>query len=267
MREDYRLLTPENVELRFEVAGLGSRLLAATIDYSLIGIIETILFFGAMFAAVLASRVATALGMNQDTLGILGFTAYAILALVAFLFWWGYFILFELIWNGQTLGKRWLGLRVVRADGQPINATASFVRNLLRPVDLFFMIGALVMLFDRSSRRLGDIAAGTLVVHEPRPVAHDALKSVEIPSAPTALVDAIPNADRLTMAHYTILRDFFARRARMTPDRAAALAASLAADLARTLEVPASEVGEPQQFLASAAHAFEARHRYYDAPV
>ncbi|MBM2812570.1 MAG: hypothetical protein HW416_3329 [Chloroflexi bacterium] len=187
--------------------------------------------------------------------------------MLAFLGWWGYFILFEVMWNGQTPGKRWLGLRVVRADGQSINTTASLVRNLLRAVDSIMLIGVLVMLIDRASRRLGDLAAGSLVVHEPRPLARDALSVVEIPWAPQASIDAIPNADRLTMAHYTIVRDFFARRPRLAMDRGFALANSLATDLALVLDVPSAEVGDPERFLANVAHAYEARHKYYDAPV
>jgi hypothetical protein len=196
---------------------------------------------------------------------MLGFAGLAAVVLLVFLGWWGYFILFELAWNGQSPGKRLLGLRVVRTGGQPISASASIARNLLRAIDLVFLIGVLVMLLDRSSRRLGDMAAGSLVIREPRRLSRVALAPVEIPSVPAAQVEALPNAGRLTTAHYVLVRDYFARRRQLTPDRAEMVAAHLSADLARVLEVVPPPVEDPVTFLATAARAFEARHPSYEA--
>ncbi|MBI4493190.1 MAG: RDD family protein [Chloroflexi bacterium] len=270
MHEDYTLLTPENVELRYEVAGPGSRLVAAMVDYTILGFGYLAITFGAAFAGEAISDLAGRLEDASPQLGL--FFSYGVVALgvlLAFLGWWGYFALFELLWNGQSPGKRLLRLRVVRTDGRPIGITASLVRNVLRAIDLFPLlpIGILVMLLNRSNRRLGDLAAGSLVVREPRPLPRGVLTSAAIPEVPAARVGALPNAGRLSMAHCTLARDYFARRGKLPPGRADALAAHLAADLARVLEVPPSDIGDPATFLATAIHAFEAQHRYYDAPV
>jgi uncharacterized RDD family membrane protein YckC len=266
MREDYTLLTPENVELRYDIAGVGSRLTAAVIDYTiLIFFYFAFMLAGSFILAALRDLFPRTLGATAQIGDALRFAAVALVVLLAFFGWWGYFVLFEVLWNGQTPGKRALRLRVVVAGGQPVNATASLVRNVLRIIDLMLLIGVVVMLVDRSSRRLGDLAAGSLVVREPAGQGRGALAGVWIPEVASDRVEALPNADRLTMAHYTLIRDFFARRDRLQGDSADALAQRLATDLAQTLDVPSYDIGNPDVFLATAAHAFEARHRYYDS--
>jgi hypothetical protein len=136
----------------------------------------------------------------------------------------------------------------------------------LRVIDLTLGIGIIAMLLDHSSRRLGDFAAGSLVVREPRALDRRVLAPVPIPEVSDDVVQAIPNAGRLTTEHYALIRDFFARRDRLPGRAADVLATRLADDLARLLEVPSTEVGEPGRFIAAAARAFEARHRYQDGP-
>ncbi|HEY0069523.1 MAG TPA: RDD family protein, partial [Chloroflexia bacterium] len=97
------------------------------------------------------------------------FLVLAILTLVIFLIIWGYFVVFETVWNGQTPGKRAGRLRVIRYNGQPIGAGEAMVRNLVRLVDFmpgFYGIGLLTMFIDKDARRLGDFAAGTIVIRE-----------------------------------------------------------------------------------------------------
>lgn len=268
MHDDYTLLTPENVELRYEIAGIGSRVLAAFIDYTIVVLGDVVLFFASIFGAGFVAWVVRQLfpdarQAQELATSIVG----ALLILAMFLGWWGYFILFELVWNGQSPGKRMLGLRVVRTGGQPINAIASLVRNLLRLVDLFLLIGVLVMLVNRSSRRLGDLAAGTLVVRDPRAL-RAAFARVEVPSVEEGRIVAVPNADRLTPEHYALIREFFSRRQRLAWDRTDALegvAFRLATDLARLLEVSSAQIGDPVTFLATVARAYERRHPYYEA--
>ena len=261
MRENYTLLTPENVELHYDVAGVGSRLIAAFIDYMILVFVYLAFSFGGSFALVaLRGLFPNALGGEAALGPIFGYAAVGVAVLAGFFAWWGYFVLFEVLWNGQTPGKRMLGLRVVVAGGQPVNSTASLVRNVLRAIDLPMLIGVVVMLIDRSSRRLGDLAAGSLVIREPRAQGRAALVAVEIPEVGAAAVEALPNPTRLTMAHYTIVRDFFARRGRLPGREADLLAARLAAELAQLLEVEPRDIGDPVTFVATAAHAFEARH-------
>lgn len=262
MHEDYTLLTPENVELRYPVAGVGSRVVAATIDYTILVIGQLLVLFGLALAGALISRLFGITG-DQPSLSVaLSLGAVGLAIILIFFGWWGYFVLFELLWNGQSPGKKLLGIRVVRLDGQALDAGTSIVRNLLRAVDIFLSIGVLVMLLDSSSRRLGDLAAGSLVVREARGLAPDELSAVEIPDVPSPRVEAFSNPGRLTMQHYILVRDYFARRTRMPDDRADALAVDLAKRLARAVDIPLGEVGDANDFLAAAARAFEGRHRH-----
>ena len=107
--------------------------------------------------------------VQLESLGVGPQLLLALLALVVFAIFWGYYIFFEAAWNGQTPGKRLLGLRVMRADGTPVALTEVAIRNLVRIVDflpLAYGVGVLTMFFQPQSRRMGDLAAGTLVVFD-----------------------------------------------------------------------------------------------------
>ena len=142
--------TPEGVALRLPAAGPVPRAYAWLIDLLI------------RFGLVLLS--ATVFVM----LGRFGTGVYLVLL---FLVVWAYPVVFEAMWHGQTPGKRVMGLRVVSADGAPVGWMASFVRNLMRTVDMLplgYAFGLASSLLDPWSRRLGDIVARTMVVHAPR---------------------------------------------------------------------------------------------------
>ncbi len=150
----HRVLTPEYVEFDFVLAGLFSRFLAWLIDtvitVAVAGFIMTVVSF-ALFAAP-------------------GFAAAAA-TVVWFLVDWGYGILLESVWSGQTIGKKALGLRVIQESGVRIGPLHAAMRNLTRPLDrlpLLYMVGGVVALFTESSQRPGDLLAGTIVVRERR---------------------------------------------------------------------------------------------------
>jgi uncharacterized RDD family membrane protein YckC len=198
MDDEYTLLTPENVALRYDVAGLGSRVAAAAIDYAILVTGAAILEMGGVFALSLIAPPqleAPPESTGQLLSGLFAYGFYAVTILITFLVWWGYFVLCEVLWNGQSIGKKRLRLRVIRANGQPVGLVASLVRNVLRVIDLFLMLGALVMLIDRSGRRLGDFAAGTLVIREPaagKRALLDEVGSVDLPTIPEARVPRCP---------------------------------------------------------------------------
>src|SRR5688500_8083340 len=153
--------TPENVAFGYQVAGIGSRFLAAMVDTSIILLLQFVVL--ATFIAILSASGGD-ISVNQLAPWII-----AVLGLIAFLFFWGYYIFFEMLWNGQSPGKRWVGLRVIRADGTPITLSESLIRNLARLVDFLpaaYGVGIVTMFIDKQSRRLGDLAAGTLVVQD-----------------------------------------------------------------------------------------------------
>ena len=139
--------TPEGIELGLRLAGPLPRMLAWLID--------ALLRFAALYVLLL-------------TLSILGAFGLGLFLIAAFLLEWLYPVALELAMDGQTLGKRALGLRVVCDDGTPVTLSASVLRNLLRAVDFlpfFYGLGLAATLANREFKRLGDLAAGTVVVY------------------------------------------------------------------------------------------------------
>jgi uncharacterized RDD family membrane protein YckC len=205
------------------------------------------------------------------------YVVLAFIVLVVFFVFWGYFVLFETVWNGQTPGKRWTGLRVIQEGGYPIGFSHAAIRNIVRLVDflpVYYVVGATVMLIDKRSRRLGDLLAGTIVVRERRDVTLESLGTGgtwlptvtyhQPPSVPGAVAPAVattgslPNLHRLTPADQSLLLDYFNRRPTLTTEAATQLSMRLATVYAKKLEyVPAGDV--PEQFLARLARELRAR--------
>ena len=152
MLDTYReVVTPEGVALHLPAAGPVPRALAWAIDLSI-----------RMVVLMIASMVLAMLGNA-------GFGPYAVLMFVVF---WFYPVLFEVLDQGRTPGQRALGLRVIAANGAPVGWLAAFTRNLMRTVDMLpfgYATGLVASLADPWGRRLGDMVAGTLVVHDARP--------------------------------------------------------------------------------------------------
>lgn len=143
------VVTPEGVALRLPAAGPVPRALAWLLDL----LVRVAMLVAAAFL-----------------LGLLGGFGDGLYLVAAFLLFWGYPIAFEVLWRGQTPGKRVLGLRVVAGDGAPVGWLPAIVRNLLRTVDMLpfgYAAGLVACLCDRDSRRLGDLVADTVVVHVP----------------------------------------------------------------------------------------------------
>ena len=163
MEEFLQIDTPENVVFNYEVAGIASRCIAGAID-TLILLVTQIIIYLTLFA-VLSVTAGELWGQDGGASGWI----IAILGLIGFALFWGYYIFFEMRWNGQSPGKRKMRLRVVRTDGMPITFTESLIRNLVRLVDFlpaYYGLGCVVMFVNSQSRRLGDLAAGTLVVRD-----------------------------------------------------------------------------------------------------
>ncbi|SDD40462.1 Uncharacterized membrane protein YckC, RDD family [Paenibacillus sp. UNCCL117] len=156
------IVTPEHVRLQFRTAGLGSRTAAQLIDVLLLS-----LLFGA--AALLIGLAFAASGAGMAS--VLGEYAVAFLVLLGFALIGGYFVLTEVYMSGQSYGKRWMGLRVVQENGQPVTFLSSVIRNFFRLIDFlpsFYFLGAIWMFLHPQDKRLGDLAAGTLVVRDLR---------------------------------------------------------------------------------------------------
>jgi uncharacterized RDD family membrane protein YckC len=151
--------TPEAVAFRLDLAGIGSRGFAFALDAGVV-----VLILAAEFLVMLAIVWALSEYAGYFTMWVL-----AVYAVVAFLTVWGYFIYFEYARDGRTWGKRTTGLRVVRDDGGRITFIDAAIRNLLRLVDwlpAFFGVGIVSAFLSRKGKRLGDYAAGTIVVRD-----------------------------------------------------------------------------------------------------
>jgi uncharacterized RDD family membrane protein YckC len=235
---DYSVLTPERVSLEYGIAGIGSRGGAAIIDTLIQGVALLVVLVAGASAGAAAGLFS---GRFAEVILIV------ILALGGFVITAGYFMVFEIVWNGQTPGKRMLSIRVIRESGYPIRPADSVIRNVVRIVDwlpLFYGIGVLVMLFNKRSKRLGDFASGTLVVREGG--ARQTLSSVVAPA--TLEPDALePRGYALSSADATLIRDFLVRRNSLHPDARADLATRLATAMAQRYHLPWD--GDPEAFL------------------
>jgi uncharacterized RDD family membrane protein YckC len=152
--DKHTIETPEQLRLDFAVAGIGSRFLALVID------------------TLIQIAVLVAIVITVGILGVRGQPSVWVIAAAStgfFLLFYGYFAFFEILWNGQTPGKRAIGIRVVKDSGRPLTAAESIGRNLLRIVDqlpAFYAIGMASALLTSGNKRLGDLVAGSMVVRE-----------------------------------------------------------------------------------------------------
>jgi uncharacterized RDD family membrane protein YckC len=208
--ETLNIDTPENVAFGYDIAGLGSRFLATLIDTLALGGLVFVLSVGLLVIANLADA-----SLADETLG---YVMLGVISLATFAIFWGYYIFFESAWNGQTPGKRVLGLRVIRTDGAPISLSEAVIRNLVRIIDLLpsaYGLGVVAMFINSQSRRLGDLAAGTLVVHDQAPVELSELMEAHRPAVvsinPQAEENTLP-IERLSAQELHVLEDYLRRK-------------------------------------------------------
>lgn len=155
--------TPEQIALEFPLAGIGSRFLALALDT----LLQSALYLAGIFAMIGTARYARLLPGWFSWLP--ESWAPALLILFVFCIYWGYFAFFEIIWKGQTPGKRAAKIRVVKNTGRPANVYEIIGRNLLRGVDWLpgmYIAGVVSMMVSRRNQRLGDYLVGTVVVHD-----------------------------------------------------------------------------------------------------
>ncbi len=193
--------TPEQVALEFPLAGVGSRFLALAIDM----LLQTAI------ALLVLAAVAGTWSLIRPRSG--GGWFLAILVIAGFLLFYGYFAGFEAFWHGQTPGKRLIGLRVLSVTGRPARIDEAILRNLLRVIDQLpgvYAIGILTMLVSSRNQRLGDLAAGTVVVHE---------KALSAPVMTVAapIAGAAWTGGGLTEAELLLVETFLQRRAEIEP--------------------------------------------------
>jgi len=163
MEERISIVTPDHVELDFELAGIGSRLLAFIMD-------QVLLYLGILTIALLMIFAGGTNVFSSTARQWSGTVATTLLVFIIFLLNWGYFVAFEALNRGQTPGKRWTGLRVVQDSGLPIGWREATLRNFVRIADIMpppaCFVGGLSILLSKQGKRLGDLLAGTMVIRE-----------------------------------------------------------------------------------------------------
>ncbi len=225
MERSVDVATGESVAFSYELAGLGSRFFAVFIDL-------TIQIAVVVAAFVALAWIGTSVPPPPQSTGadplakIAGAILIALASLAAFLLFFGYFIFFEWRFGGQTPGKRLLGIRVVRDGGFPLDFTSAVVRNVVRILEFalgFYAVSAACTLLSPANRRLGDMAAGTIVVRDNRfERAHAVPSRYEPRERDDAVVDALSEAER------NLIRRYADRRPALNPEARAAVAAQIA---------------------------------------
>lgn len=221
---DERLVTGEAVAVDIRTAGVGSRGVAVLIDFAIqIALTLLLAFF------------VTHIGGAMDSAGAVTFLLVAYVLIVL-----GYPVGWETLWNGRTPGKAALGLRVTRDDGGPIRFRHAFVRGLVgvvieRPGVLFFLPALICMLVNRRSKRLGDLAAGSIVVQERVPARVAAPPPMPPPLAGwAATLDLTGVDDRLAWE----VRQYLGRAGQLAPAVREQMEQRLVAELGRRTSPP-----------------------------
>jgi uncharacterized RDD family membrane protein YckC len=280
--------TPEQVDLVFPIAGVGSRFIAVLIDWAIQALVYLILFVILYLVASAAPAGSTTKNTpTEDKWFTAGFI------MVLFLMDWGYYTLFEAFWHGQTPGKRIMKLRVLKDSGRSITLFEAMVRNLLRGVDGFpgvalfglnsYGVGLITMLCNRRNKRLGDIAAGTIVVHErmdEQPLmSHNISRtftSSMYPEQPmttrlmpkaqeewTANESGLP-ADavaRLQPSDLNVIDTFFSRALDLSIEKREQLGTRVAAQMCTKMQFPLPEGMRPERLLELIAHKMRSHGR------
>ena len=239
--------TPELVGIELPLAGIGSRFIALLVDYLILIAGLIVLWFLTLL-----------LGPALKSFGrISAQWAEAIVIFILFLFSWGYFTLFEAFWNGRTPGKRVAKIRVIQRSGRSIGLVESMARNLVRYVDMqpfpIYAVGVITMFVTRQHQRLGDLAAGTLVVRDreaesplwgdtgSRTFTSQLFASAPIPEPHTSVMLPAMGIAKLSSSDLEVLEGFFARRLDMSLATRRALAERIASAIQAKsgLEMPA----------------------------
>lgn len=266
--------TPERVPLAFALASIGNRFLAVAIDH----FIQYFTIFIVAYAFISLSGIGSSGADNPPAQMFDDMSKWtiALMIIVLFLIFAGYFIVFEWLWSGQTPGKRLLKLRVIREDGRPITLWEAIARNLLRIFDAVpgfvlpvYSIGLITIFLSGRDQRIGDMFAGTVVIRErtdeaptfaetfSNPVADAAFRRVNKPIPVQANVDAI------TESEIEVVETFLRRRWDLTERQRLWMAWRVALPLMYKIK-PAYDLQNfsYEAFLEEIVHRFHSRQRF-----
>ncbi len=253
LRDEIELVSPESFVLQLEVGGLGSRFLAILTDTTIQSLLIVLIFAGG--AGTIHMTLET---FKEHALSWVGAVVFVLLFLVT----WGYFVFFETVWDGQSPGKRMFGLRVSKMNGQPLTVFDSVVRNLVRYLDFFpscYGMGVTVALCNKYYRRIGDYAAGTVVLRVRSPeltlggaagLPSDASAVSNIGSSGPQAIQSIPSDTAsftrqelmgIILQDYEIVRNFLLRRDELELAPRQHLSDKIASGLKEKMAIPSTD--------------------------
>ena len=247
--------TPESVELEFTLAGIGNRCFALLIDY---------LIWGASIILILLIWSVISIQIQDLLVNVENVELWliAISFLTIFVVYTCYFVLFETLWQGQTPGKRFTKIRVIRDNGQPVKLTQSLLRSLLRSIDDILFIGMILIVFTPQEKRLGDWVAGTIVIQEERPVTS---KKITVSSGAEPIAEELVRGaviDGLMPDDFAVIREFLQRREIMDARAKANLSRELADQATQLMGMEAiSFEHSPEMFLEGVYLAYQRERR------
>jgi uncharacterized RDD family membrane protein YckC len=245
--------TPEQTALDFVIAGVGSRFIAVALDI----LIQTAIGVVVGLAGLL---ITAGVAIPHPEYGMWGI---AVILLFFFVLWFGYYAIFEIVWNGQSPGKRITKIRVIKDSGRPLTPTETIGRNLMRIVDwlpTFYAVGIVTMLLNKRNKRLGDLLVGALVVREAtladlRPV----WQTVEDP-----VYAALPpmGAASLTPEESALIESFLQRRLDLEPTVRYRMADDILRRLMPKLTIPTDNALSSERLLEALSYERRATGRY-----
>jgi uncharacterized RDD family membrane protein YckC len=247
----FKSKTPESVELDFTLAGIGSRTLALVIDYLLW---MTVLFLLLLLSAWLVYSLPAIDSLKK--------WIAAIQLLMLFVAYVGYFVFFETMWRGQTPGKRYAKIRVIRDDGRNAGLQQAIMRSLLRVIDDILFIGLGLIIFTKQEKRLGDWVAGTVVVQEGQIIGP---QEIAIDPAAQSLVDIILEAGQIGALNpddFATMRRYLQRYPLLAPPAQITVSQQLAQQIIDIIKLPDRSIAkDPHLFIQAAYFVYQRQFR------
>jgi uncharacterized RDD family membrane protein YckC len=242
--------TPEQTALEFPLAGVGSRFVAMLADTAIQTVIGFVLFFAITVSIPALNRLGSIAPQWAIAIMIVGF----------FTIYYGYFAIFEALWNGQTPGKRYAQLRVMKDDGRPISPYDAIARNLLRIVDqlpIFYGVAIVSVFFSKQNKRLGDFVAGTVVVHEKTVEAARPFQETRIDAN-----EASYDVNKITAEELRLIETFLQRRDTFDPALRGSMAAQITSRISAKLGVEVRGWPANEKFLEAVHTQYRATNRF-----
>jgi uncharacterized RDD family membrane protein YckC len=249
----FTLQTPESVELEFTLGGIGNRIWALVIDYLLLGLILILfLIVWATISNQLLNFWTRIFGNNY-----VGTWLLAIALLLIYAIYTSYFVFFETLWQGQTPGKRCAQIRVIRDDGRPIGLFQATLRSLLRPFDDIVFLGMLLIILNKREKRLGDWAAGTIVIQVESASAMN-LRLSQPNGIACEKLSTQANLSEILPDDFVVIREYLERRTGMEAEAKRQLGLQLATQVQNVIhlaEIPEELTAE--QFLEAVYFTYQ----------